>query len=251
MVSRGLRVLILISLGVFVVLTISAPAAQAGPPLICWPFNIGDAKSLPFGGDGWRAVSADYDLRRLPEDTLALLGPSTPVIVRMETLRRATVYVMKDRNAAGALLDRLQARVRDAEAKGSPDALALFDAGYLAECYKQARGTWLPENFAGGLDGYAMIEKAIGLHGADGEMEFAAALASAGSSHRPELDAHLQRAVTGAIEGSLLAKNLVTHAHLFRVRASTLADLRAQVGHATPSPVCPKPGSRSTQPRQN
>jgi len=244
MMSRRLRVSILISLGVFVVLTISAPAAQAGPPLICWPFNIGDAKSLPFGGDGWRAVSADYDLRRLPEDTLALLGPSAPVIVRMETLRRATVYVMKDRNAAGALLDRLQARVRDAEAKGSPDALALFDAGYLAECYKQARGTWLPENFAAGLDGYAMIEKAIGLRGADGEMEFAAALASAGSSHQPELDAHLQRAVAGAIEGSLLAKNLVTHSQLFRVRASTLADLRAQVGHAKPSPVCPKPGPR-------
>jgi len=96
-----------------------------------------------------------------------------------------------------------------------------------------------------------MIEKAIGLRGADGEMEFAAALASAGSSHQPELDAHLQRAVTGAIEGSLLAKNLVTHAHLLRVRAGTLADLRAQVGHAKPSPVCPKPGPRSTQPRQN
>ena len=242
MMSCELRVSILISLGIFVVLTISAPAAQAGPPLICWPFNIGDAESLPFGGDGWRAASADYDLRRLPEDTLALLGPSTPVIVRMETLRRATVYVMKDRNAASALLDRLQARVGDA--KGRPDSLALFDAGYLAECYKQARGTWLPENFAGGLDGYAMIEKAIELRGADGEMEFAAALASAGSSHQPELDAHLQRAVAGAIEGSLLAKNLVTHAQLFRVRASTLADLRAQVGHAKTSPVGPKPGPR-------
>ncbi|PYU34515.1 MAG: hypothetical protein DMG28_05615 [Acidobacteria bacterium] len=59
-----------------------------------------------------------------------------------------------------------------------------------------------------------MIEKAIGLRGTDGEMEFAAALASAGSSHQPELD------------------------------ASTLADLRAQVGHAKPSPVCPKPGLR-------
>lgn len=229
--SRELRVSILISFGVFVVLAISAPAAQAGPPLICWPFNIGEAKSLPFGEDGWRAARADYDLRRLPEDTLALLGPRTPVIVRMETLRRATVYVMKDRNVASALLDRLRARVRDAEAKGRPDALALFDAGYLAECYKQARETRLAGDFAGGLDGYAMIEKAIGLRGTDAEMEFAAALASAGSSHQPEVDAHLQRAVAGAVEGSLLAKNLVTHAHLLRVRASTLAELRAQVGH--------------------
>src|SRR5207245_9784920 len=75
-------------------------------------------------------------------------------------------------------------------------------------------------------------------------------LASAGSSHQPELDAHLQRAVTGAIEGSLLAKNLVTHAQL-RVRAGKLADLRAQVGHAKPSPVCHKPGTRSSLPRQN
>src|SRR5437879_13100702 len=94
-----------------------------------------------------------------------------------------------------------------------------------------------------------MIEKAIGLRGADGEMELAAALASAGSSHQPELDAHRQRAVTGAIEGPLLAKNLVTHAHL-RVRAGTRADLRAQAGHGTPSPVCTTPGPRPSHPRQ-
>src|SRR5262249_104478 len=66
----------------------------AGPPLICHPYAIGNAKSLPWGGTEWRAVKSDYDLNRLVEDTLALLTPETPLIVRMETLRRATVYAV-------------------------------------------------------------------------------------------------------------------------------------------------------------
>src|SRR5262249_18555306 len=68
--------------------------ALAGPPLICHPYDIGDAKSLPWNGSEWRDVKPDYELNRLVEDTLALLTPETPVIVRMETLRRATIYAV-------------------------------------------------------------------------------------------------------------------------------------------------------------
>lgn len=67
-------------------------AALAGPPLICHPFDIGNARSLPWSGSEWRAVDKNYNINRLVEDTLGLLTPGTPVLVRMETLRRATVY---------------------------------------------------------------------------------------------------------------------------------------------------------------
>jgi hypothetical protein len=215
----------------FSVLAVFVPRAHAGPPLICWPFDIGEAKTLPWSGSTWAAAKADYDLSRLPKDTLALLTPTTPVIVRMETLRRATVYVMKDRRIASELLARLQARLRDAEAKGKPDPLALFDVGYLVEAYKQARWPWVLGSPAGGLDGYTMIQKAIHFRGGDAEMEFAAALASTGALQKFRREAHLQKAAAGAAEGSLLGKNLVTHCHLMNVRASNVAELRAQLGN--------------------
>ena|SRR5437867_4127585 len=113
--------------------TMLTPAVQAGPPLLCWPFEIGNAASLPMAGGEWRAMKTDYDLRRLEADTLALLTPSTAVIVRMETLRRATVYAMENRPIAEALLARLQERMLHAQAEGKRDALCLFDVGYLIE----------------------------------------------------------------------------------------------------------------------
>ncbi len=220
-----------IGIGLFVcaVLALFTPSAEAGPPLICWPYEIGDGQTLPWAGHEWRAAKTDYDLRRLPDDTLALLTPGTPVIVRMETLRRATVYAMKDRAIASELLMRLQARVREAESRSRPDTLALFDAGYLVAAYQQVRGAWLLGNPAAGLDGVSMIEQAIRLRGQDAEMEFAAALAGVEKTRGPEVEAHLEEAVAGATENSLLAQNLLTHGHIFGKHARTLAELRAQV----------------------
>jgi hypothetical protein len=74
--------------------------ALAGPPLLCLQYQTGNAKSLPWGGDRWHAAKADYDLNRLVDDTLALLGPDATVIARMETLRRATIYAQKDHRVA-------------------------------------------------------------------------------------------------------------------------------------------------------
>ncbi len=206
------------------------PAAQAGPPLICWPYEIGGAKSLPWGGSAWGAAKASYDLNRLADNTLALLSPDVPVIVRMETLRRATVYAMKDQRIAQELLSRLLARVQLAEAKGRPDALASFDAGYLVEAYKQAGWAFKKENPAKGLDGYAMVLKAIRLRGTDPEMEFAVALISV-EPRLPGHSEHLQRAVAGAREGSLLATNLVSHSYILRIRGNTIAELRTTVAN--------------------
>lgn len=202
-----------------------ANVAQAGPPLICHAFEIGQAKSLPLASHSWNlSGSENYDTRNLASDTLEVLKPDTPVLVRMETLRRATLYARKDPLAAKVLLAKLHVRATSAESAGHPDALAWFDAGYLVETYKQWIGRDLPHmtdgmrldpNPATGMDGYAMVKKAIALHGValhadDAQMEFAAALITL-SGPREEHAQHAQKAIAGAKADALLAQNLATH----------------------------------------
>jgi hypothetical protein len=205
----------------------------AGPPLICHTIEIGDAKSLPWGSSAdWRAVKTDYDLDRLVDDTLALLTPQTPVLARMETLRRATIYAVwakrdrevglksKNDKAADDLLARLMARVRESAGNNPSFTHALFDMGYLIACYQQAGYESRKP-----LESYPMVRKSAGHPGGTPEMEFAAALITSSplqTSHR----LHLQKAIAGAREGSLLARNIIKH---FGKNGQTLADLRAQI----------------------
>jgi hypothetical protein len=214
--------------------------AEAGLPLICQPLEIGGAKSLPWGMDlGNLSGKRDYNLVRLAGDTLDLLAPSTPVIVRMETLRRAAIYGQKDSQAVEELFRRLQDRAMKAEANDHPDALALFDLGYFIECLKQANwdykklpsGSWhqiANPNAAANFEGLPWVQKAIRLRGEDAEMEFAAALITS-YPHQQSHDDHLRRAVAGAKEGSLLAKNLILR---YRDRGNTVAALRAMLENA-------------------
>ena len=82
-----------------------ARPALAGPPLLCHPFDIGAAKSLPWSGaSSWFDGQAGYDIKHLADDTVAILTPAAPVIVRMETLRRAAIYASRDTNVARQLL---------------------------------------------------------------------------------------------------------------------------------------------------
>jgi len=204
---------------------LSVNVAQAGPPLICHTFEIGQAKSLPWISHSWNLNgSENYDTKNLAADTLEILKPDTPVLVRMETLRRATLYARKDPVAAKELLARLHARATAAESAGHSDALAWFDAGYLVETYKQWLGQNLPHmtdgmrmdaNPAAGVDGYAMVKKAIALRGIafegdDPQMEFAAALITL-SGPRDEHVRHAQKAIAGTKTDALLAQNLATH----------------------------------------
>ncbi len=197
-----------------------ANVALAGPPLICHTIEIGQAKSLPWIGHNWNLSGGEnYDTKNLVRDTLDILGPDTPVLVRMETLRRATLYTRKDPRAAKELLARLHARAISAESSGHPDALAWFDAGYLAETYKQWLGQNLPHmtdgmrmdpNPAAGVDGYALVKKALALRGPDAQMEFAAALITL-PGPQDEHRQHTQRAIAGAKSDPLLALNLASH----------------------------------------
>ena len=196
-----------LSISTMAVLLGLTTSAQGGPPLICHSIEIGRAKSLPWvdwnqQGDG------SYDLKSLTRDTLAILDADPPVLVRMETLRRATIYAREDPQAAKELLTRLLARAASSDAAGHPEAYAWFDVGYLAETYKQWIGKSEP-NPALNLDGYSWVKQAIRLRGKDPEMEFAAALITLNgpeSDHRE----HLQNAMAGAKNDPLLAQNLAS-----------------------------------------
>jgi hypothetical protein len=201
--------------------------AQAGPPLICHPIDIGQRKSLPWISHSWNLTGNEtYDLRNLTRDTLAILDSSVPVLVRMETLRRATLYARQDPRVAKELLTRLHARATDSEAAGQLDPLAWFDVGYLAETYKQ----WMDKdraNAAAGLDGYGWVKKAISARGNDPEMEFAAALISLEGPEGDHRD-HVRKAMAGAKRDPLLAQNLA--AHFMGNPTQTMSEVLARSG---------------------
>ena len=67
--------------------------AQAGPPLVSHLIEIGQAKSLPWI-DCNQKGSRGYDPKSLTRDTPADSNP--PVLVRRETLRRATIDARYD-----------------------------------------------------------------------------------------------------------------------------------------------------------
>lgn len=196
-----------LAISVVAILLGFATFAQAGPPLICHPIEIGQAKTLPWVDLNYQKGSGGYDLKNLTGDTLAILDPNTPVLVRMETLRRATLYARQDPQVAKELLTRLHARAVNSDA-GYVGALAWFDVGYLAEAYKQWMGNDEP-NPAKGLNGYGWVKKAISLRGSDPEMEYAAALITL-TGPRREHDDHIEKAMAGAKADPLLAQNLAS-----------------------------------------
>lgn len=195
-------------------LLLAAAVVLAGPPLICHTFDIGAAKSLPWVSHSWNLSGTEsYDTSKLVSDTAAILASDDTVLVHMETLRRATLYARKDPAVAKALLTRITMITKERQPEDSNGlrrrSLTYFDTGYLAETYKQ----WLGDsssNPAEGIDGYALVKEAIQLRGNDPQMEFAAALISL-SHPDAEHQAHAQKAIAGAKNDPLLARNLASH----------------------------------------
>ncbi len=153
----------------------------AGPPLICHPIDIGTAKSLPWraGVQGWDGADPAYDTRRVLDDTLTLLSSAAPLTLRMETLRRAAIYVARHDALAHEISARLLARTLDSETAGKPDPLAWFDAGYWAETLRQVtyiyrydmltpaeRTAWKLRGDRASVDGYPWVRRAQQLAGA-------------------------------------------------------------------------------------
>jgi hypothetical protein len=203
----------------FLVTALTAAAAipaLAGPPLICHPFDIGTARSLPFGDtqngwSGWQATLSTYDRSKLVDDTLALLTPKTPVIVRMETLRRASAYSVDDKALANGLLAALEARTTKTP-KTPAEGLASFDYGYLVETYRQLgqRGVAVKAT-VDTVDGYSFVKTALAQMPDDAGLQFAAALITEGPSTRAQHTAHLQKAKEMAKADALVARNVATH----------------------------------------
>jgi hypothetical protein len=199
--TRSTRILFAVALA-----TLTARPALAGPPLVCFPFDIGTARSLPWDAQGhaWKGLRAGYRVSGLTGDTLALLAPTTPVIVRMETLRRAALYATTDVAAARALLTTVLDR---AGAKGA-DPIALFDAGYLAETNKQlAPIAPATAALASGIDGYGLVGKLLAARPHDPALEFAAAMITSDGRRGAYAD-HVRFARSGASADQLLARNI-------------------------------------------
>ena len=193
-------------------LTIAAPAL-AGPPLLCHPFDIGTATSLPWNDTGtWSRGRADYPIKQLVADTEAILQPGTPVIVRMETLRRAAIYASQDPAVASALVDRLTVK-----ASKATDPLAPLDAAYLIGALRQITMLGRDADFRDRVDGVkgvvngrdagVFLTQAVHARPSDPAVAFAAALIAL-DTDRPSYDAYAARAKAGASKDPLLARNL-------------------------------------------
>jgi len=204
-----IRVRPLILASVAVASVLASRPAFAGPPLLCFPFDIGSARTIPMGTAGWHSIDPSYDSLRLVEDTLALLAPDTPVVVRMETLRRATVYASTNARIANTLLNALQERASTPHAKVG---LNVFDFGYVVETYRQAKSIFsTPVPAIDRIDGYQLVLKAHALQG-DPAMQFAAAVMTEGNSAtRAESRGHLEQAKAHADADLTLARNISKH----------------------------------------
>ena len=194
-------------------------AALAGPPLLCHPFDTGGAASLPWG-KGWNAPDRQYDTARLQADTLRLLDAGTPVIARMETLRRAAIYASADGAHVRDLAMKLDTRIT---AAGTPQAkaLALFDAGYYAETLQdivRLQGYDMPgigkadtaaiRGVLGKGDGSLRIAEALKLRADDASMRFASALVASADRREQDYAMHARIARAGARHDRLLALNV-------------------------------------------
>lgn len=214
MSRTSVRLLSLVVLSLAAVM-FNARVALAGPPLICHPLNIGTAQSLAWNNQlGWSGNVAGYDIRHLTDETLALLAPTTPVIVRMETLRRAAIYALRDERVADQLLTQLVDRTRKSESGAKADGLAWFDAGYFVETFRQATTTERDKPRAAALaklvanvDGYPMVQKSLTLRGGDPSIEFAAAILTL-NRDRADQPVHAAKAREGAKQDALLAQNI-------------------------------------------
>ena len=188
-----------------------ATPALAGPPLICHPFETGGGKLIAWGsGPGWNTPDRSYDIKKLVADTNAILTVEAPVLTRMENMRRATIYAMRDPVIAQELLKAVMARALSTTSNGS----AWFDAGYLIESYKQATHlredrkpelrAWAAVDETLRVDGYNWVKKSMAMSAPSAEMEFAASLMTDGSVS----SSHRAKALAAAPKGSLVARNI-------------------------------------------
>lgn len=208
--------------------------APFGPPMVCHEVMIGKAKSLPW--DGGRGGSASgYDVKKLPGDTAALLAAESSTLVRMETLRRAAVYMSYQTPAEGErlaweLIGRRGGWVMLGEASGKLDPASWFDVAYFIGCLNQVGMASAPKfGEAQGVPGYMIMQKALKLAkelntgpNEMAEMQFGAAVMTHPAMRNMEwkydigtkddiYDRHILAAVKGCQGNELLETNIAAH----------------------------------------
>src|SRR5436190_297013 len=97
----------------------AATPALAGPPLLCHPYEIGSARSLPWDGKaGWSPGRTDYPLQQRAAAAEASLQPGTPVIAPQDTPPPAATHPRPHAAVAAARPEprRVHARARRAHA---------------------------------------------------------------------------------------------------------------------------------------
>ena len=174
---------------------------REGPPAICQPFDIGDAASLPWKAGAFEADSK-YDLANLNQDLAKLLDSNDDAIVRMESIRRAVIYVsgfsqnrkklsaMERKLASESLISMSRARalaphIYDKVAAEKRTAPRLFDLGFALGALRQLE--WR-ENFVSHLgNGVAELEKAAEWKETSAAMHLGMALAMWGSNHTDQV----------------------------------------------------------------
>lgn len=105
-----MRFLLLLTASLIGTLTaLAVPAAPVvGPPAVCFPFEIGSAKTIP------DRFSKEFTHENLVPKTLAVLGQSDNTLVHMETLRRAVSAMMESKRSVKTelLAERLVSSLR-------------------------------------------------------------------------------------------------------------------------------------------
>jgi hypothetical protein len=200
---------------------VAMPASALGPPLLCHPFDIGDAASLPFGKGAFDAEPG-LSRKEVVDRTLTVLSGTRDATVHMETMRRAVIHLAGGEDDRGTtqvdplLLElerrhdravRLHASDPHDEAARTDLALTALDlayaAGALSEFGLHVRNR---ETIA------ALATVATTALPDDGAVQLGGALLALSLGDQARMYAHLDRAllaVKAAPKGSsLLAHNI-------------------------------------------
>ena len=165
----------------------------AGPPAVCQPLDIGKHQTLPFGKGAFDA-DEKFPLGQVVPETLRILEDSEDVLVHMETVRRAVVYIHKSQREVDRLGAALQRRIIEAGAKTPQETLGLywFDLGYAQGALRQmGKKTVNSKKFPV----VHCLEKATAQRPKDAAVRFGAALASWGAGPKMVQDRFLGEAL--------------------------------------------------------
>lgn len=196
--------------------------ATFGPPLLCFPLDIGDAKTIP-DASAEAVVEMTKNPRAFADSVLTILQQSDSALVHLETMRRAamTIHQFQYEKGEGGgregmylLHYEIMERALRAMVTNRGESLAILDAGYLLEAMRSGS--------KGGRSGMEYLEKAGALSPKDAAVQLALGGAAFmedtnlfGKGGTDKCRKYYQEALRLAPEGSLIRKNVIDSAKYF------------------------------------